>query len=73
MQGLRKQDELEQREMREQTIQLCLMEIRKPELNEDREGLMAGLQIIQKLINNLIKNPQDKKFRTINLANQTIK
>ena len=49
------------------------MEIRKPELNEDREGLMAGLQIIQKLINNLIKNPQDKKFRTINLANQTIK
>ena len=72
MQKLKQIDEAEHREMREQTIQECITEIKKPENNE-KEALIAGMQILVKLIGNLIKNPTEQKYRTVNLANNTIK
>ena len=40
---------------------------------DETEKLVEGLTILQKLINNIIKNPREEKFRTIKKSNNTIK
>jgi PUB domain len=41
--------------------------------NMVKENLVETLKIMDKLISNIIKNPTDTKFRSINLENKTLK
>ena len=45
----------------------------RPEIFGDKkDAQISGLEILNKLINNIIKNPRDPKFRTINRSNKSI-
>ena len=59
--------------IREQTIQESLTEIGKCKSNESLDAVCDGLNVLLKLINNLISNHREEKYRTLNLANQTVK
>ena len=39
---------------------------------DNKEQLIEGLQIMNKLISNLLTNPADEKFRTIKTSNKAI-
>ena len=73
MERLQQIDKEQNREQREILIQKCLKEITRPEVfGEKREEQISGLEILNKLIGNIIKNPTDQKFRTIKRSNKTI-
>ena len=54
---------------REKVIQECLEAISK---SNDAEKAIAGLDILHKLISNILKNPGDEKFRILKKSNKTI-
>ena len=57
------------RKDKEATIQKCLDDI----VNcNDGEKVIAGLDILHKLISNILKNPTDEKFRILKKDNKTI-
>lgn len=55
--------------MREQAIKACLQEIVK---GNDDDSIIAGFDILNKLINNILKNPTEEKFRVLKKTNKTI-
>jgi len=57
------------REVREQIIKECLAEIRQ---SNPTENAIAGLEILHKLINNILKNPKEEKFRILKRTNKAI-
>lgn len=69
---LKLQEENKHRELQEGEIQECLDEIYKHANNPDREALLAGLEILHKLIGNIIDNPREDKYKTLKTTNKTI-
>ena len=57
------------RKEREATIQQCLSDI---VASNDAEKVIAGLDILHKLVSNILKNPTDEKFRILKKDNKTI-
>ena len=57
------------RKTKEATIHECLKDI---VTNNDAEKVIAGLDILHKLISNILKNPTDEKFRILKKDNKTI-
>ena len=53
-------------------IQISLDELRKNSNNPNKETLGEGLGILLKLINNLIKDPNNEKYRAINETNKAV-
>ena len=47
-------------------------EIAKHANNPDREALLGGLEILHKLIGNIIDNPREDKYKTLKTTNKTI-
>jgi len=66
------QEENRERERLEGEIQECLDEISKHANNPDREALLGGLEILHKLIGNIIDNPREDKYKTLKTTNKTI-
>ena len=60
----------------EQTKQDCEALIRKSiadiVANNSNEATIAGLDILHKLVTNILKNPQEEKFRILKRTNKTI-
>ena len=54
---------------REVQIRACVAEIVQANSNE---ATIAGLDILHKLISNILKNPTDEKFRVLKVSNKTI-
>ena len=50
------------REIQEQQIITCLQELTKPGVNE-KELLLAGLEILHKLTSNVVNNPNEEKYK----------
>ena len=65
-------EENQDREARESVIQSSLDEIRKELNNPEKEVIVEGLSILLKLINNVIKDPHNEKYRSINKNNKKI-
>ena len=57
------------RKSREATIQECLTAIVAA---NDADKAMQGLDILHKLISNILKNPTDEKFRILKKSNKAI-
>jgi len=57
------------KEMNIEKVQECLTMILT---NNDDDKVIAGLEILHKLISNILKNPNDDKFRVLKKSNKTI-
>lgn len=53
----------------EATIQECLKQI---VANNEPDKAMQGLDILHKLVANILKNPTEEKFRILKKSNKTI-
>jgi hypothetical protein len=51
-------------------MQECLADIKVS--NKDKDHLLSGLGVLLKLVNNIVKNPQEQKFKQIKKSNKTI-
>ena len=61
----------------EQSKQECEAKIRNAiamiVASNQNDASIAGLDILHKLITNILKNPQEEKFRVLKMKNKTIK
>ena len=54
-------------------IQACLKQFMLNQNNEDKSIVLSGLEILNKLINKILANPNDDKFKILNTNNDKVR